>query len=111
MKSFQPKAETAPPDDDGLLVLGVHFSPGARTDWHSHPGGQVLYVVEGVCRVGNDQGELVELAPGDVAQIRPGEVHWHGATPHGPMTHLSLTSHGVTRWEPRKVSDSEYAGP
>ncbi len=103
-------ALATPPDEDGLLVLGVEFAPGARTDWHSHPGGQVLYVVDGVCRLGNEAGELVELTPGDVAQIPAGEVHWHGASPHGSMTHLSLTSHGVTRWEPRKVTDDEYGG-
>ena len=34
-------------DPSHLNVGAVHFSPGARTAWHSHDGGQTLYVTEG----------------------------------------------------------------
>jgi quercetin dioxygenase-like cupin family protein len=41
-----------PPDGDSQLNIGaVHFTPGARTAWHSHAGGQRLYVTEGRGRV------------------------------------------------------------
>jgi len=93
-----------------LTALGVLFSPGARTDWHSHPEGQVLYVVSGAGRVGTESGELIEIGPGDVVHSPAGELHWHGATPSSYMMHLSLTTGGATEWEPRKVSDSEYSG-
>lgn len=89
-------------------MLGVHFAPGARTDWHTHPDGQVLYVTAGVGRVGTDDGTTVEIGTGDSLYSPPGQVHWHGAARHSPMTHLSITTGGATEWLPRKVTDEEY---
>jgi 4-carboxymuconolactone decarboxylase len=97
-----------PPTDDGLLALAVNFAPGARTDWHHHPGGQVLHVTHGTGLVSNRDGETVRMSTGDTVTIPPGEVHWHGATESAPMTHLSLTSHGVTVWTGDKVSEEDY---
>ncbi len=93
---------------EGLNALGVLFEPGARTDWHTHPEGQVLYVVSGAGRVQKDDGEAVSVGPGDVVYSPPGELHWHGAAPNSYMVHLSLTTGGATEWLPRKVSDEEY---
>ena len=103
---FGPMAE--PQSPDGLLVLGVSFAAAARTDWHHHPGGQVLHVTGGNGLVSNRAGVTIHMSVGDTVTIPPGEEHWHGATPDAPMTHLSLTSHGVTGWLPDKVTDSEY---
>ncbi len=89
-------------------MLGVRFEPGARTDWHSHPEGQVLYVVSGAGRVQEDGRTTVEISVGDVVYTEPGTVHWHGATQQSPMMHLSITTGGETEWLPRKVSDGEY---
>ena len=36
-----------PQGDSQLNIGAVHFPPGARTAWHSHDGGQTLYVTEG----------------------------------------------------------------
>lgn len=97
-----------PEEPEGVLVLGVSFAPGARTDWHSHPGGQVLHVGSGRGVVMNRDGQRLEVAAGDTVTIPPGEVHWHGAASTAPMMHLSITSHGVTEWTNDKVSDGEY---
>lgn len=99
-----------PQDPDDLNVLAVHFSPGARTDWHSHPGGQVLYVTGGAGFVVNAEGERARITAGDVVHAQPGEVHWHGAQANSYMAHLSLTWRGATVWEPDKVGDDEYSG-
>lgn len=97
-----------PADAADLNVLGVSFEPGARTDWHSHPAGQVIYVVAGTARVQTEGGEVVEAGPGDAVHAPAGELHWHGATPGSPMVHLSITHGGATEWSPRKVTDEEY---
>jgi len=94
--------------EKGLKALGVQFTPGARTDWHHHPDGQVLYVVNGAGLVQTDDGETVEISAGDVVYAPPGELHWHGARPDSPMMHLSLTTGDATVWSPRKVTDEEY---
>lgn len=95
-------------DETGLNVLGVQFAPGSRTDWHSHPGGQVLYVVSGSGTVANEDGERIEMAAGDTVTTPPDELHWHGATPDSPMLHLSITHGGETVWSSEKVTDTHY---
>ncbi len=95
-------------DPGALNALGVMFEPGARTDWHTHPAGQVLYVVAGAGRVQTDSGETAVVGPGDVVFSPPGERHWHGASPDSFMMHLSLTTGGDTAWDTEKVSDEDY---
>jgi len=91
-----------------LIVLGVLFEAGARTDWHTHPAGQVLYVLEGRALVQTEGGDRVEAGPGDTVYAPAGELHWHGATSDAAMTHLSITYGGSTQWVDRKVTDEEY---
>lgn len=95
-------------EDRPLNALGVLFEPEARTDWHTHPEGQVLYVVSGAGRVQTASGETIEVGPGDVVHTPAVEEHWHGAAPNSYMMHLSLTTGGATEWKPKKVSDEDY---
>jgi quercetin dioxygenase-like cupin family protein len=78
-------------------ALAVSFEAGVRTDWHRHSGGQVLFVVEGAGRVATRDGEVAEIRAGDLVEAPPDEEHWHGASEHQPMTHLSL-AFGETEW-------------
>lgn len=109
--TFTGRVSTSPMSggpDRTIAALGVMFEPGARTYWHSHPDGQVLYVASGAGRVGSAEGSVEEMAVGDVIYTPPGERHWHGASPTSYMMHISLTSGGATEWEPQAVSDEEY---
>ena len=74
----------------GSAIL-VSFEAGTRNSWHRHGGGQVLYVLQGLGRVGTRTGEAVELRPGDLVYAAPDEEHWHGAAEGQPMTHLALS--------------------
>jgi quercetin dioxygenase-like cupin family protein len=78
-------------------AFAVSFEAGARTDWHRHGGGQVLFVLEGTGRAGTRDGEVADIGVGDLVEAPPGEEHWHGASPHAAMTHLAL-SFGETTW-------------
>ena len=95
-------------EDRPLNALGVMFEPAARTDWHTHPEGQVLYVVSGAGRVQTADGETVEVGPGDVVHRAPSPHIWHGAAPDSYLMHLSLTTGGDTEWKSEKVSDEDY---
>jgi quercetin dioxygenase-like cupin family protein len=97
-----------PRDPSQLNVAAVHFSPGARTTWHAHDGGQTLYVTEGEGRVQSRGEAMVPLRPGDVAYTPSGEWHWHGAAPDHFMTHLSMTE-GSPTWGDH-VTEDEYRG-
>ena len=89
----------------------VTFTPGARTNWHTHAVGQVLHVLSGVGRY-QLEGEPVQvLLPGDTVVIPPKARHWHGGAPDSMMTHLALsetseTGEATTWLEP--VSEADY---
>lgn len=93
-------------------VFRVLFEPGARTNWHTHPEGQILYIVTGSGRVGRE-GETAEVQAGDVVYFAPGERHWHGAGPDTYMVHIAINpandSDGGTVWQ-EPVTDEQYAG-
>ena len=94
-----------------IRAARVSFEPGARTNWHSHPLGQTLYVISGVGRFQTTGGPVQEIRPGDVIWIPPGEKHWHGGSPTNAMTHIAmqeaLDGNHATWMEP--VTDAEYA--
>ncbi|MEQ8296882.1 MAG: cupin domain-containing protein [Nitratireductor sp.] len=93
-----------------LRALAVHFEPGARTNWHTHPLGQTLYVVSGFGRAQSQDGPIVELRPGDTLWIPPGERHWHGASPKSGMTHIAMQEalDGETVAWQEPVADADY---
>ena len=90
----------------------VAFEAGARTAWHSHPGGQILVVTAGTGRVQEWGGPIQEIQAGDVVRIPAGQKHWHGASPHASMTHLAITEprDGTSVQWMEKVSDEQYNG-
>lgn len=91
----------------------VHFTPGARTAWHTHPNGQTIFVLEGVGRCRRKGGPVEEIRPGDRVFFEPGEVHWHGAAPDRFMTHIAIAQAdeqgSVVTWL-EHVTDEEYNG-
>ena len=105
-------AVAAPGGGSRVHASSVHFAPGARTHWHTHPNGQTIWVVEGVGLCGRRGGPVETIRPGDRVFFEPGEEHWHGAGPTRFMTHLALLEVGddgnPAAWgEP--VTDEEYA--
>jgi quercetin dioxygenase-like cupin family protein len=92
----------------------VHFEPGARTAWHTHPLGQTLIVTDGVGWTQLENGPVLEFYAGDILWCPADKRHWHGATPHESMTHIAIQEakdgQAVTWME--HVTDEEYlAGP
>ena len=88
----------------------VTFEPGARTAWHSHPGGQILIITTGVGRVQRWGDPVEEVRAGDVVRIPAGQKHWHGASPDAAMTHLAVTElrDGATVQWMEQVTDAQY---
>ena len=70
----------------------VTFEPGARSAWHTHPGGQHLFVTSGTGWVQEEGGQKREIKPGDVIWTPPGVKHWHGATETNAMSHIAITN-------------------
>jgi quercetin dioxygenase-like cupin family protein len=94
-----------------LSASSVHFTPGARTAWHTHPHGQTIYVTEGVGRAQRRGGPIEVIRPGDRVFFEPGEEHWHGAASDHFMTHLALLevdAEGRSASWGQHVTDEEY---
>jgi quercetin dioxygenase-like cupin family protein len=94
-------------------AVRVHFEPGARTAWHTHPHGQTIYILEGVGRAQRRGGPIEVLNPGDRVFFEPAEEHWHGAAPDRFMSHLALLDvddDGIPATWGQHVTDAEYAG-
>lgn len=91
----------------------VHFEPGARTAWHSHPAGQTLIVTEGVGWTQIEGGPKLEFYAGDILWCPAEHKHWHGATPHEGMTHIAIQEvvNGTPVTWMEKVSDEQYLAP
>ncbi len=80
----------APANGSRVSASSVHFTPGARTAWHTHPNGQAIWVTEGVGLAQRHGGPIEVIRPGDRVLFEPGENHWHGAAPNRFMTHLAM---------------------
>lgn len=102
----------APTEPARLAAALVRFTPGARTNWHSHALGQVLHVTDGIGLVGTRDGHVVRVSAGETVKCPAGEEHWHGATDTNLMAHLALVvgdvdGDGTTWLEP--VTDDQYS--
>jgi quercetin dioxygenase-like cupin family protein len=105
-------AVAAPQAAARTAAANVHFTPGARTHWHTHPLGQTIFVIEGIGRCQREGGPVQEIRPGDRVFFEPDENHWHGAAPNRFMAHIAMqeaddSGSPVTWGEP--VSDVDYA--
>jgi len=94
-----------------LAAANVHFTPGARTAWHTHPVGQTVFVTEGAGRCQRQGGPVEEIRPGDRVFFEPGENHWHGAAPDRFMVHVAMQQlddeGNAVAWG-NHVSDEDY---
>jgi quercetin dioxygenase-like cupin family protein len=105
-------AVAAPSGASRLSVSNVHFTPGARTAWHTHPNGQTIFVTEGVGLAQHRGGPIEMIRPGDRVFFEPGEHHWHGAAPTRFMAHLAMLDvddRGNNATWGDHVTDAEYA--
>lgn len=125
-ESIFPKGELGPADhftgkawniglvaDDTMYntVIGnVYFEPGARSNWHSHPAGQILIITDGVGYYQEKGQPRRTIKKGDVVKCPPNVLHWHGASPDTAMQQMYIipnTEKGIVQWmDP--VSDEEY---
>jgi quercetin dioxygenase-like cupin family protein len=91
-------------------IGNVTFEPGARTNWHKHPGGQILLITDGLGYY-QEKGKPAQLIrKGDIVRIPPDIEHWHGAAPDCSLTHIAINPNinkGKVVWL-AAVSDEEY---
>jgi quercetin dioxygenase-like cupin family protein len=93
------------------LVGNVYFEPGARSNWHSHPAGQILIITDGI-GYHQIEGQPIEiLKKGDVVKCPPNVRHWHGASPEVGLQQLYIVPNiekGIVDWQ-EAVDDEQYS--
>ena len=105
-------AVAAPEDYSPVSASWVHFTPGARTAWHTHPHGQTVFVIEGVGLCQKRGGDVEVIRPGDRVFFEPGEEHWHGAASTRFMSHVAIVQvdeQGIPASWLDHVTGEEYA--
>lgn len=97
--------------DEGTKATIAHFrfDAGSRTKWHSHEGGQIILVEEGVAHTQVKGGPVIELKAGETTYVGPGVMHWHGAAPDRGGVQYNVTRGGIT-WG-NEVTDQEFRTP
>lgn len=91
-------------------IGNVTFEPGARTNWHKHPGGQILLVTEGKGYYQEKGMQAQLIQKGDVIKIPPDTEHWHGAASNSGLTHIAINPNidkGTVAWL-NPVTAEEY---
>ncbi|MFW0717565.1 cupin domain-containing protein [Pedobacter sp. N23S346] len=93
------------------VVGNVYFEPGARSNWHTHPSGQILIITdgEGYHQIKGQPRQI--LKKGDIVKCPPNVEHWHGASPQTGMLQMYIlpkTEKGIVTWLQR-VTDEEYS--
>ncbi len=92
------------------LVGNVYFEKGARSNWHVHPSGQILIIIDGEGYHQTEGGSRQTMKKGDVVKCPPNVKHWHGASENSSLTQMYIlpnTQKGIVTWlEP--VTDEQY---
>ena len=98
------------PEPARVRAVRVQFERGGRTNWHTHPLGQTLYVIAGEGRFQTEGTQVQAIHQGDTIWIPPGEKHWHGSSPDSAMSHIAiheaLNGKHIEWMEP--VSDEDF---
>ena len=92
------------------VVGNVYFEPGARSNWHKHPSGQILIITDGIGYHQIKGQPKQTLKKGDIVKCPPHVEHWHGASADTGMLQLYImpkTENGIVTWL-NKVTDEEY---
>ena len=93
----------------GLTISRRRFEAGARSAWHYHEHGQLLFAEEGRARMQKRGQPLKEFGPGESDYTPPRMEHWHGAAPHEHFVQVAVGfGEGITWLE--KTTDEEYNG-
>jgi 4-carboxymuconolactone decarboxylase len=87
-------------------ITYIHFDAGARTKWHIHEKGQIVFVEEGIGLAQEKDGPVIEIHAGEAIWCPPGVAHWHGAAPDKGGTQYNITRGGIT-WL-AEVTDQEF---
>jgi quercetin dioxygenase-like cupin family protein len=97
-------------DDPDIRFVYAFHAPGGQTVWHSHAGGQIIYVLSGQGVWGSRKDGVLtvhRVRAGDAVAFEPDEVHFQAASPDAYILELCCSVGATTYHEP--ITEEEYA--
>jgi quercetin dioxygenase-like cupin family protein len=83
--------------DGGLdgenTAMRVTMDPATMSHWHTHPRGQLLYILSGHGLVQREGEAEQPVRAGDAIWFAPGEMHRHGAVSDSPVSYVSIQAY------------------
>ena len=98
-------------ENNEYSIANVIFDAKSRTNWHTHPKGQVLLVLAGEGFYKAEGEPVRKISKCDVVNIPPHVKHWHGAAANSEFVHIALTNYkdGKNVAWGDKVTDEQYS--
>mgnify|MGYP000336108114 CR=1 FL=1 len=81
-----------------MNIAAAKFAPGAVLNWHYHPAGQQVIIVDGKGYYQERGGEIQIVTKGDVIKCTPGKQHWHSAAKNEGVTYIAIGGNVPTEW-------------
>ena len=88
-----------------VVQTRVDFDPGAAFGKHSHPGEEIVYVIEGMLEYQVEGKPPITLGPGEVLFIPAGTIH--AAKNAGTVNGAELATYIVEKGKPLVVMSNE----
>lgn len=79
-------------------VAVAKFEKGAKLDWHKHPKGQHLLIIEGEGLYQERDKPIQVVKKGEIVKCQPDVEHWHAATHESGVTYIAITGNQKTVW-------------
>jgi quercetin dioxygenase-like cupin family protein len=101
-----------PRDKNNDFSIGsLSYEPKTRSNWHTHPKGQVLIIIEGEGFYQEKGKPARAIKKGDVVIAPENVAHWHGASATSKMVDIAITNYkgdNQATWL-QPVTDEEYS--
>lgn len=96
--------------NNDFSVGSLLYEPKTRSNWHTHPKGQILIIIEGEGFYQEKGKPARAIKKGDIVNAPENVAHWHGASAKSKMVDIAITNYKgdiqVTWLKP--VTDEEY---
>jgi quercetin dioxygenase-like cupin family protein len=75
----------------GFSVGSLSYEPKTRSNWHTHPKGHVLIIIEGEGFFQEKCKPARVIKKGDVVNAAENVEHWNGASATSKMIDIAIT--------------------
>lgn len=96
--------------NNDFSVGSLLYEPKTRSNWHTHPKGQILIIIEGEGFYQEKGKPARAIKKGDIVNAPENVAHWHGASAESKMVDIAITNYegDIQATWLNPVTDEEY---